>query len=126
MPRVTPIEVPASELIVSKAIFPTLVISLSLNDVPPKLIVPVAVRLEEPTSMFPKPLVILPESNAPVATILLPNLASITSFNVEPFTVIASASRVPLISASPYISKRCHIFICIYCYCFTSNNCTYC
>ena len=53
----------------SNAIFPTFVILLSLNDVAPNDIVPVAVKLLEPTSMFPNPELILPASNAPVVTI---------------------------------------------------------
>ena len=44
-------------------------ILLSLNDVAPNDTVPVAVKLLEPTSILPKPEVILPESNAPVVTI---------------------------------------------------------
>ena len=50
----------ASALIESSAMSPTFVIALSLKDVAPKDTVPVAVKLLEPTSMFPKPLEIAP------------------------------------------------------------------
>ena len=50
----------ASALIESSAMSPTFVIALSLKDVAPKDTVPVAVKLLEPTSMLPKPLVIAP------------------------------------------------------------------
>ena len=54
-----------SALIESSAMSPTFVIALSLKDVAPKDIVPVAVKLLEPTSMLPKPLVIEPLFHAP-------------------------------------------------------------
>ena len=60
----TLISVP-SALIESSAISPTFVIALSLKDVAPKDIVPVAVKLLEPTSMLPKPLEIAPLSSVP-------------------------------------------------------------
>ena len=55
----------SSALIESRAILPTLVIALSLNDVAPRDTVPVAVRLLEPTSMLPNPDDIAPLSNVP-------------------------------------------------------------
>ena len=55
-----------SLVIVSKAIDPTFVTLLSLKLVAPRDIVPVAVRLSEPISMFPNPEVIEPLFNAPV------------------------------------------------------------
>ena len=60
----TLISVP-SALIESSAISPTFVIALSLKDVAPKDIVPVAVKLLEPISIAPNPLVIEPLFNAP-------------------------------------------------------------
>ena len=60
----TLISVP-SALIESSAISPTLVIALSLKDVAPNDIVPVAVKLLDPTSIAPNPLVIEPLFNAP-------------------------------------------------------------
>ena len=58
----------SSALIESRAISPTLVIALSLNDVAPRDIVPVAVMLLDPMSILPKPDDIAPLSNVPVVT----------------------------------------------------------
>ena len=55
----------ASALIESRAMSPTLVIALSLKDVAPKDIVPVAVKLLDPISIAPKPLEIAPLPSVP-------------------------------------------------------------
>ncbi len=72
----------------------------------PKSTAPVVVIVEEPVSMFPKPEVMEPLSNAPVVTML--ELPATTPY-IEPIAVppivIASASNVPSISALPDMSK---------------------
>ena len=58
-----------SLVIVSNAIEPTLVMSLSLKDVAPRLTDPVDVRLDEPISIFPKPEDIAPAPSVPTEVI---------------------------------------------------------
>ena len=67
-PESNVISVP-SLVIVSKAIEPTLVILLSLKEVAPSEMVPVAVKFEEPISIAPKPELIAPESSVPTVVI---------------------------------------------------------
>ena len=59
---------------------------------------PVVVIVDEPLLIVPNPLVIEPESRAPVVTILLePAIAEKVLPSAVPFSVIASASSVPCI-----------------------------
>ena len=62
--------VSASPAMLSNCILPTLVMLLSLKDVAPKDIVPVAVKLLEPISILPKPLEIAPVSSVHIVVTL--------------------------------------------------------
>ena len=83
-----------SALIESRAMSPTLVMALSLKDVAPKDIVPVAVRLSEPISIAPKPDVIEPLSNAPTV-VTLESVSKADSKYVSK-SVSATCTIVPL------------------------------
>ena len=73
----------------------------------PPVIVPVVVMAEEPLSIAPKPDVIEPEFNAPVVTMSLPPANGLNNeARAVPPKVIASASNVPSISASPETSNE--------------------